>query len=206
MVKTGEWETVNQASRAVDARQERHHARAVRRVLQADQLRLAKRRWPARTTASRAHRIHPAAVHPGQGADGHVEPRQGGRRQALRQARLHHGRRRRRCCRATCASSRAWSIRPTCRSTCRRELLQESRAVKAIREGCTKRVLSMIEDLAANDAGKIQPRFLRRIRRGAERRPGRRLRQPRAPGQAAALCQLDHRHRQRRALPTTRRA
>jgi molecular chaperone HtpG len=30
-----------------------------------------------------------------------------------------------------------------------RELLQESRAVKAIREGCTKRVLSMIEDLAS---------------------------------------------------------
>jgi len=29
-----------------------------------------------------------------------------------------------------------------------RELLQESRAVKAIREGCTRRVLSMIEDLA----------------------------------------------------------
>ncbi len=36
-----------------------------------------------------------------------------------------------------------------------RELLQESRAVKAIREGCTKRVLSMIEDLAANDADKF---------------------------------------------------
>jgi molecular chaperone HtpG len=32
-----------------------------------------------------------------------------------------------------------------------RELLQESRDVKAIREGSTKRVLSMIEDLAAND-------------------------------------------------------
>ncbi|MEP6773327.1 MAG: molecular chaperone HtpG, partial [Polaromonas sp.] len=37
-----------------------------------------------------------------------------------------------------------------------RELLQESRAVKAIREGCTKRVLSMIEDLAANDAEKFK--------------------------------------------------
>ena len=37
-----------------------------------------------------------------------------------------------------------------------RELLQESRAVKAIREGCTKRVLSMIEDLAANDADKFK--------------------------------------------------
>ncbi len=32
-----------------------------------------------------------------------------------------------------------------------RELLQESRDVKAIREGCTKRVLSMLEDLAKND-------------------------------------------------------
>lgn len=37
-----------------------------------------------------------------------------------------------------------------------RELLQESRAVKAIREGCTKRVLGMIEDMAANDAEKFQ--------------------------------------------------
>ena len=36
-----------------------------------------------------------------------------------------------------------------------RELLQESRAVKAIREGNTRRVLSMIEDLAANDADKF---------------------------------------------------
>ena len=36
-----------------------------------------------------------------------------------------------------------------------RELLQESRAVKAIREGCTKRVLSMIEDLATNDADRF---------------------------------------------------
>lgn len=33
-----------------------------------------------------------------------------------------------------------------------RELLQESRDVKAIREGCTKRVLSMLEDLAKHDA------------------------------------------------------
>ncbi|TAG36542.1 MAG: molecular chaperone HtpG [Polaromonas sp.] len=33
-----------------------------------------------------------------------------------------------------------------------RELLQESRAVKAIREGCTKRVLGMMEDLAKHNA------------------------------------------------------
>ena len=34
-----------------------------------------------------------------------------------------------------------------------RELLQESRDVKAIREGCTKRVLGMLEDLAKHDKG-----------------------------------------------------
>jgi molecular chaperone HtpG len=37
-----------------------------------------------------------------------------------------------------------------------REILQESRAVKAIREGNTRRVLSMIEDLAANEAEKFK--------------------------------------------------
>ena len=36
-----------------------------------------------------------------------------------------------------------------------RELLQESRAVKAIREGCTKRVLAMIEELATNEPEKF---------------------------------------------------
>ncbi len=36
-----------------------------------------------------------------------------------------------------------------------RELLQESRDVKAIRDGCSKRVLTMIEDLAKNDAEKF---------------------------------------------------
>jgi len=35
-----------------------------------------------------------------------------------------------------------------------RELLQESRDVKAIREGSTKKVLSMLEDVAENDKGK----------------------------------------------------
>jgi len=35
-----------------------------------------------------------------------------------------------------------------------REILQESRDVKAIREGCSKRVLGMLEDLAANDPDK----------------------------------------------------
>ncbi len=37
-----------------------------------------------------------------------------------------------------------------------RELLQESRDVKAIREGSTKRVLTMLEELAGNDAEKFQ--------------------------------------------------
>jgi molecular chaperone HtpG len=38
-----------------------------------------------------------------------------------------------------------------------RELLQESRDVKAIRDGCTKRVLSMLEDLAKHDQLPVRP-------------------------------------------------
>ena len=38
-----------------------------------------------------------------------------------------------------------------------RELLQESRAVKAIREGCTKRVLGMLEDLAKHNELPVAP-------------------------------------------------
>ena len=53
-VVTDEWETGQQGRGAVDARQERHHRRAVPGVLQADQLRHRGRRWPTRTTASRA--------------------------------------------------------------------------------------------------------------------------------------------------------
>jgi molecular chaperone HtpG len=98
-----------------------------------------------------------------------------------------------------------------------RELLQESRDVRSIREGSTKRVLSMLEDLAKHDkhdtparrrrrdrrGGRRQGQgrqvhpVLRRVRRRAEGRPGRRLRQPRAPGQAAALCQHHQRQRER---------
>ncbi len=37
-----------------------------------------------------------------------------------------------------------------------REILQESRDVKSIREGCTKRVLALLEDIAENDAEKYQ--------------------------------------------------
>ena len=35
-----------------------------------------------------------------------------------------------------------------------REILQESKDIKAIREGCTKKVLGLLEDMAANDAEK----------------------------------------------------
>ena len=37
-----------------------------------------------------------------------------------------------------------------------REILQESRDVKAIREGCTQRVLAMLEDLAENQRGEVR--------------------------------------------------
>jgi molecular chaperone HtpG len=40
-----------------------------------------------------------------------------------------------------------------------REFLQESRDVKAIREGCTKRILSMLEDMAHNDDAAMRDKY-----------------------------------------------
>ena len=57
--------------------------------------------------------------------------------------------------------ARAWSIPATCRSTCSRELLQESRDVKAIREGSTKRVLSMLETLADSESADDKAKYQR---------------------------------------------
>ena len=71
-----------------------------------------------------------------------------------------------------------------------RELLQESRDVKAIREGSTKRVLSMLEDLAESEDAAEKDKYadvLEGLRRRAEGRHRRGPRQPGAPGQAAAL-------------------
>ena len=83
-----------QGRRAVDAQQERHHRRAVQRVLQADQLRHRGAAGLHAQPRRRPQRLHAAALHPGQGAVRSVEPRQARRREAVRQARLHHGRRR----------------------------------------------------------------------------------------------------------------
>jgi len=40
-----------------------------------------------------------------------------------------------------------------------REILQESRDVKAIREGCTKRILSMLEDMAHHDDAAMREKY-----------------------------------------------
>jgi hypothetical protein len=87
-----------------------------------------------------------------------------------------------------------------------RELLQESRDVKAIREGCTKRVLGMLEDVAGVTTRRTStPNSGTRVRRRAQGRHRRGLRQPGAPGQAAAL-RVHARRRGRVASPTTCRA
>ena len=66
-----------------------------------------------------------------------------------------------------------------------RELLQESRDVKAIREGSTKRVLSMLEDVAENQKDKVR-RVLAPVRRRAQRKAWARTPEPGTTGQAVA--------------------
>jgi molecular chaperone HtpG len=60
-----------------------------------------------------------------------------------------------------------------------RELLQESRDVKAIREGCTKRILTLLEDLAENrkdDYAKFWAEFGQVLKEGVGEDPGNRER------------------------------
>ena len=92
-----------------------------------------------------------------------------------------------------------------------RELLQESRDVKAIREGSTKRVLVDAgrpgRQRGRGREGQVR-RVLERVRRGAEGRHRRRPRQPGAPGQAATASRRRTPTSGRRASrsPTTSRA
>ena len=183
---------------AVDAQQERHHARAVRGVLQADQLRQRGAAGLHAQPRRGPQRVHAAALHPGQGAVRPVEPRQARRREALRQARLHHGRRRG-------ADAGLPALRQG-RDRQRRPAAQrEPRAAagKPRREGDPRG----LDQARAGDAGGLadsedaaETRQVRRVleglRRGAEGRRRRGPRQPRAPGQAAAL-RVDARRRRR---------
>ena len=57
-------------------------------------------------------------------------------------------------CRRTCASCAAWSTRNDLPLNVSREILQESRDVEAIRNGCVKRVLDLLSDLAEHDKEK----------------------------------------------------
>ena len=92
---TDEWETGQQGRRAVDASEERHHRRSSTRSSTSRSATTAKpplaythNRVEGRTEYTQLLYV------PAQGAVRPVEPRQARRRQALRQARLHHGRRR----------------------------------------------------------------------------------------------------------------
>ena len=104
--------------RALDQAARRDQARGLHRLL-------PQRRRPVRRAgADRAFprrgppRVHRAGLRAERQAVRPLRSRPQGPDEALRQARVHHRRRGDRC-RAICASCAAWSIPPTCRSTCR---------------------------------------------------------------------------------------
>ena len=66
-----------------------------------------------------------------------------------------------------------------------REILQESRDVEAIRSGCTRRALQLLEELAGEPAGEVRD-VLEGVRPGAEGGYGRGRGEPRADREAAA--------------------
>ena len=107
MVLTDEWETVNQASALVGRPKKditpEQYQEFYKQISHDPEAPLA---W-SHNRVEEFDRIHPAAVHPVARAIRPVEPREGRGREALCEARVHHGRGARRCCPRTCASSRA---------------------------------------------------------------------------------------------------
>ena len=93
MAISDELETVNQAS-ALWARTEPTSRTSSTTSSTSTSRTTSRSRSPGRTTGSRAAGIHAAALHPGARAVRPVGPRQARRHQALRAARVHHGRRR----------------------------------------------------------------------------------------------------------------
>ena len=101
----------------LDAAQERDHRGAVQGVLPPRGARLRRA-----VRAGAFHRrggalLHGTAVRPGLAPVRPVRPEAPARGEALCPPRVHHRRAGQRCCRATCASSAAWSTARTCSST-----------------------------------------------------------------------------------------
>ncbi len=88
-----------------------------------------------------------------------------------------------------------------------REILQESKDIEAIRAGCTRKVLGLLEDLAKDEQGQVRG-VLAAVRPRAQGRHRRGLRQQGEDRRAAALRLHARRHRgrDRRRWPTTSRA
>ncbi len=208
-----------QGQRPVDAPQEGHHGRAVPGVLQGHQPRPREPAHLEPQPRGRQHRVHAAALHPRQGAVRPVEPRQEGRREALCEARLHHGRRRgahahlpalregrdRLGRPAAQREPRAAAGKPRRARHPRR--LHQARALHArgpgqARQACRgrgRRRRDRRGERGGQGQGGQVHAVLCRVRRGAQGRPGRGLRQPRAHRQVAALRFQHDRQRDRLA-------
>ena len=139
------------------------------------------------------HEYTHAAVRAGARAVRPVGPRRPPRAQALRAARVHHGRRASSSCRRTCASCAAWSTSNDLPLNVSREILQARRATSsAIRARCAKRILGLLEDLAEDEQDKYAT-FWSTFGTVLKEGVGRGRRQPRADREAAALRLHAHR-------------
>src|SRR3990167_6728036 len=97
--------------------------------------------------------IHATALYPVARTVRSMGPQGAPRHQVVRAPRVHHGR-----CRTTAAFLLRF-VRGVVDTSdlplnVSREILQESKDIEAIRSGCTKKILGLLEDLAANDKEK----------------------------------------------------
>ena len=145
----------------------------------------SSRRWPTRTTGSRAAASTRSCCTCRRSAPFDLWDRdKRARRQAVRAARVHHGRRRAAACRRTCASCAAWSTRADLPLNVRAKSCRRARTSKAIRAGCTKRVLAHAGGPGREPARTSTPSS----GRNSARAQGRRRRGPSPTRNASPSC------------------
>jgi hypothetical protein len=216
MVKTGEWETVNKANAIWSARQERHHPEQYdefyKQISHDFEAPLAHTHNRVEGSTEYTQLLYIPGKAP---MDLWNRDKKGGLKLYVKRVFIMDDAEA--CCRPTCVLSKVWWTRrpaaereprvaagkPRRESHPRR--LHQARAGHAGRPGQTRQAAQAAADgvtdvLSAEEKPrpKSQRRqihqVLRRVWRGAQGRPGRRLCQQGTPGQAAAFCQQHHRH------------
>ena len=195
--KLADDDVVNQAVCAVGAPAQRDQRRAVPGVLQARRATISTTRSPGPTRGSRDSRTTRSCSicrRARRSTSGIATPATGSSSTC---AACSSWTTPSSCCRRSCASCAASSTRTICRSTSRAKSCRSRSDIEAIRGGCTRKVLDLLEQLADGRQGEVRE-VLGGVRTGAQGRRSARTSPNQRTDRGAAALRVDARRYCRR--------